>query len=455
MSTCATYVPPVAARTGVTPYRGAATAVAVGGAPVVALYGPLLSGIVQNPATTAEQGIAPLEQTTARVRPRVRGSLNTAPFNFRVDLNARRVATDTETVVTYGPPEVLYVSLFGPAALRENGITRALLPGQSLAIPPNWGASVWVNARTSGHRFAAVAVQPATAFPPVPYAGAFPPPGPTGKTATIPAYLYQQYSDDDDLQALFAAHNLQAQAYLEWFNALRLPDYTAQEGALLDWVLTGLYDLPRPTLYSGRSRNVGPYNTARLNDRAARLNRFAVVRTYADVAVTSDDVYKRVAAWHLYRGDGRHPSATWLRRRVARFLYGRYNDAGDTSQVSVLVSGGVLAITIVAGRRAVTGGPFNTAPFNALRYNALRTRLTTTAVPALAAIFKEAVDTGALEMPQPFQVVVRIGIVGAVAGVTPFNPGFSPKPANVLLGSDVLDAYLTTDDGSAFLTEEG
>ncbi|MGC9271932.1 MAG: hypothetical protein ACP5E6_17465, partial [Acidiphilium sp.] len=36
----------------------------------------------------------------------------------------------------------------------------------------------------------------------------------------------------------------------------------------------------------------------------------------------SDDIYKRVLTWWLYRGDGQRFSIQWLRRRVARFIYG-------------------------------------------------------------------------------------------------------------------------------------
>ena len=36
---------------------------------------------------------------------------------------------------------------------------------------------------------------------------------------TIPAYPYQQYADDADIQAFFAAYNSLAQGYLDWYNS--------------------------------------------------------------------------------------------------------------------------------------------------------------------------------------------------------------------------------------------
>ena len=56
--------------------------------------------------------------------------------------------------------------------------------------------------------------------------------------AIIPAYVYQQYADDDDIQAFNSAYNNTAQSYLNWFTGIELPIYTSStiNGALLDWV---------------------------------------------------------------------------------------------------------------------------------------------------------------------------------------------------------------------------
>ena len=39
----------------------------------------------------------------------------------------------------------------------------------------------------------------------------------------IPSYVYLEYNDDDDLQALFAADNALMQQYITLFNTISLP----------------------------------------------------------------------------------------------------------------------------------------------------------------------------------------------------------------------------------------
>lgn len=403
----------VVQRTGVAAYPGAASRIARGGASVIALYGPLAGGIVQNPRTAREQGIAPIVAGAPTVRKRRVGAINSFPIGSYVPFASYRTMTTTSENDVYGPPEVLYLSLVGPAALRANATTVVLFPGESRTIPPNTAKDVWVNAATTGHRFTAIAVQPVTPYPPTPYDGTFPPSTPTTKTTTIPSYLYEQYQDDDDLQALVASYNQSTQAYVDAFNALNLPVYTGLSGALLDWVGNGLYGVARPTLYSGRYRSVGAFNTFALDTLA--IGALKRVGTFADVAVTSDDVYKRIITWHVWKSDGKQVGVQWIKRRVVRFLYG-VNGAdarGSAQQVSVLFSRGALTITIVTGKRRVTGGAiFGKMPFNKTAINSTTTVLTMLATPPLAAIFKEAVDTGALELPAQYVVTCRIGTIG-------------------------------------------
>ena len=45
-------------------------------------------------------------------------------------------------------------------------------------------------------------------------------------TTFPPAYVFQQYADDDNIQAWFTAYNQIAEQYLLWFNTLNLPIYT-------------------------------------------------------------------------------------------------------------------------------------------------------------------------------------------------------------------------------------
>ena len=52
----------------------------------------------------------------------------------------------------------------------------------------------------------------------------------------IRSYLYQQYADDEDLQAFVAWFNAEGQEYVGWFASISLPVYTGP-GA----VCPGLY----------------------------------------------------------------------------------------------------------------------------------------------------------------------------------------------------------------------
>ena len=136
-----------------------------------------------------------------------------------------------------------------------------------------------------------------------------------------PAYLYQQYADDADLQAFVDAFNSIAQQYLDWFNTTSLPVYTSSaiSGLLLDWTAGGIYGISRPSLATTTTTSVaginsGPINTAAINDYSSSQS--------GTFSIVTDDIFKRCMTWALYLGDGKQMSAQWLRRRVARFIYG-------------------------------------------------------------------------------------------------------------------------------------
>jgi hypothetical protein len=139
--------------------------------------------------------------------------------------------------------------------------------------------------------------------------------------SVIPSYLYAEYSDDEALQAFVSSFNGLAQGYLDWFNTTPLSVYTSPNitGPLLDWIGLGIYGIPRPVISTLTTRSFGEYNTVPYNTLAYN-GRKKVQSGTAEVA--SDDLYKRVLTWHLYLGDGRQMSLQWLRRRVARFIFG-------------------------------------------------------------------------------------------------------------------------------------
>lgn len=167
----------------------------------------------------------------------------------------------------------------------------------------------------------------------------------------LPSYAYLQYSADEDIVAWHTAYTGLAQSYLDWFNATPLgvyapfseqlaqvyataiqPLYTqtgqavvvsVQEsgvtGPLLDWTATGIYGIARPVLSSLKTQYLGGLGAFSLGTVALGGDQYLQSGT---ATVASDDIYKRVLTWWLYRGDGKLFSSTWLRRRVARFIYG-------------------------------------------------------------------------------------------------------------------------------------
>lgn len=173
-------------------------------------------------------------------------------------------------------------------------------------------------------------------------------------SATLPAYVYKQYADDDDIQAFFAAYNAATQTFVDWFNSVNLPFYPTLTGDLLDWVAEGLYGLPRMSLAQSTSGALGPLNTEDLNT--------AVLNSFTAPAVTyytlTDDVFKRILTWNFYKGDGKRFNMMWLKRRIMRFLLGANgldlnpNDPSfvigteNTQAIGVQVSGGVLTVAI-------------------------------------------------------------------------------------------------------------
>ena len=258
-------------------FKAGSTEVAVGGQPVAAVFGGIAGGVLFNPNTPADQGIS--------------------------------------------VPESLFYDFTAPATTYESATTFPLVPGQRLNLPAGLAVNLSVNAVTSGHKFSAIIWQPPPPYPPTPVPSTFPPSGPTGLTNVIKAYLYEEYADDADLQAMFGSFNAYAQEFIAWFNTINLPVYTSPTivGPLLDWVALGLYGLLRPTLSSGQNKNLGAYNTALYNH--IMWNGFKKVGNQ-NVTVTSDDIFKRIMTWRLYRGDGQTFNSEWLKRRILRFLGG-------------------------------------------------------------------------------------------------------------------------------------
>jgi hypothetical protein len=235
---------------------------------------------------------------------------------------------------------------------------------------------------------------------------------PSWLSKTIPSYLYFEYRDDEDCQAFVDAYNQETQGYVDWFTSIGLPIYTGGliSGALLDWVAEGLYGFTRPTLTSGNSQTVGPFDTWAYNTIAFNRRR---VTSDGPIYVTSDDIFKRVITWNFYKGDGNVFTVRWLKRRIMRFLTGVNGTAPPvpvTYQVSVTFAvGNRVVIDIISGLRRTTGGAlFDRFAYNTTPYNQLRSEFITFGAILNAAILAQAIAGGVLQLPFQFQFIVQI-----------------------------------------------
>jgi len=140
----------------------------------------------------------------------------------------------------------------------------------------------------------------------------------------IGAYPFRQYADDPNIVVWFDTFNSAAQQYLAWFSGqtgegVLLGAYQGLTGAVLQWIAAGLYGVSYyNALASPTQEAIGPLNTETLNSEP--LNFFAAPST-TSYQVT-DDVFKRILTWNLYKGDGKRFCVRWLKRRVMRFLVG-------------------------------------------------------------------------------------------------------------------------------------
>ena len=137
----------------------------------------------------------------------------------------------------------------------------------------------------------------------------------------VPAYPFQEFSDDENIVAFFTAYNTLAQQYLLWANQVPLSVYTNANvsGPLLDWVMTGIYGIERPVFSSLMRKFRAGLGVLPLGARALAEG---VLTQSGTATPASDDYYKRVATWILYIGDGHYFNVEVLRKKVARFLYG-------------------------------------------------------------------------------------------------------------------------------------
>jgi hypothetical protein len=225
-------------------------------------------------------------------------------------------------------------------------------------------------------------------------------------TEVVPTYVYGQYADDQNIQSFFAGVNTEGQGYIDWFYQTALSVYTSSaiNGPLLDWIGQGIYGISRPSVSTLNSRSYGAYNTIAYSSLSYNTRK----KTNSGTSqLASDDIYKRVLTWYVYLGDGRQMSIQWLRRRVARFLFGvNGSDVSANTFQQVSIS------------RPPTGcsGAFGSAAYNTQAYNTLKSRKTlaarslTIGIPPgdVSEAFQALVNEGYLALP--FQVRFTVSI---------------------------------------------
>lgn len=177
-----------------------------------------------------------------------------------------------------------------------------------------------------------------------------------------PAYLYQQYALDSNLQALVAGINAYQQGLTNRLLGFNLPIYPQLVGpappSLLDWVALGLYGMLRPVFIYASGGVPGGENAVY---DSGEYDSFIYdggggSSTYS-YQLATDDQFQRCLTWNFYKGDGFQFNARWLKRRVERFLQGTngwdpgvllngWANVQDTYDVSVVFTATEVTITI-------------------------------------------------------------------------------------------------------------
>jgi hypothetical protein len=149
---------------------------------------------------------------------------------------------------------------------------------------------------------------------------------------SLPAYVYQQYQGDDNIAAFFTAYNNLSQENLDALNNLQLPIYYVQSGDLLNFTALGIYGIVRQDFPIGGPRSLGPLNTWPGN--LVQPNEYKIIPNSNSYTIT-DEAFKRVIQWSIFKGDGFQFTNTWLKRRCMRFLSGQVF-LDNTYQISVV-----------------------------------------------------------------------------------------------------------------------
>ncbi len=218
-------------------------------------------------------------------------------------------------------------------------------------------------------------------------------------------YVYDQYSDDPNIQAFADAYTAIMQGYLDWFNSTPLGAYTNPNiaGPLLDWTAAGIYGVVRPVISTLNKSTRGGFGT-----RIYGTSPYGTLlkKQSGTAQVANDDYYKRTLTWILYQGDADNIDITWLKNRIARFLYGANGadvDVGMANNISIMP----MMMVPDAGYGARTFGKKPAYGKMFMRQvMSIRLYITIPDIPA-AHVFAALVTQGIL--PMPIQITWVIG----------------------------------------------
>lgn len=147
-------------------------------------------------------------------------------------------------------------------------------------------------------------------------------------------YFYYQYTKNLDLKLLADVLGDEFQEILDFVNGFNPADYSAHEGAMLDFLAAGLYDFYRPVIATGAAiAGLGALGSAAQGSLAWGGGIPGVPVT--NYKTLTDDEFKRVLQWHLYFADGKTFTILWLKRRIKRFISPWFSIIDDTSDISI------------------------------------------------------------------------------------------------------------------------
>ena len=222
----------------------------------------------------------------------------------------------------------------------------------------------------------------------------------------IKAYPYFEYADSDDTTAFFNSLNSLGQQYLDWFNGTPLGVYTdpSISGPLLDWIANNLWGIHRPVISTSSTFVLAGWGSFAWGEEAYGAMNYIQSGT---AQTATDDIYKRLLTWILYLGDGKQMSIQWLRRRIARFIYGA--DGGD-------IDIGLIAnINIAIPSKSIITGAWNSMSWDLLPWDGGGSVTATTkhalsiSVPnnnGIGPIFADLANGG--HLPLPFQLSYEV-----------------------------------------------